>query len=256
MNIPGFLNNAEIERLKDTYPELRSSSCPTCGGAGYFRWEAEKRVCVCEQQKRLHMRYLHAGIGATYQRLSWSDLKIPAEMYEPAMDWIEHADEFIRAGMGLLLHGPVGTGKTLLANLVLKELVKKDLDCYCTTFAGAVENFTATWRDNEEKKIFARRFMGSQVLVLDDLGKEFRSSTHLSSTTFDHILRTRVQNSRPTILTTNMTPRDMRGGYGGAVLSLLVEKSIEVPLSGADFRPASHDRTVAEIRNKEVRPIV
>lgn len=52
----------------------------------------------------------------------------------------------------------------------------------------------------------------------------------LGPTTFDYILRTRVCEGRPTILTTNMTAADVKTGYGAAVLPLLVEKSIEVHL--------------------------
>ena len=45
----------------------------------------------------------------------------------------------------------------------------------------------------------------------------------LGPTTFDYILRTRVCEGRPTILTTNMTAADVKTGYGAAVLPLLDE---------------------------------
>ena len=93
------------------------------------------------------------------------------------------------------------------------------------------------------------------MLLLDDLGKEFRRSNRLQQTTFDHILRTRVQNNRPTILTTNMNAAELSIGYGASVLSLLVEKSIELPLPGVDFRPLAHSRAVAEVGAGELGPI-
>lgn len=256
MSIPGYLSNTDLERLQANNPELRSGRCPTCRDKKKFRWKGKECDCLCSEQKRLFVRYLHAGVGDTYQRLSWGDLSVPSEQLGPVIDYLDNAEDYINRGMGLLLHGPVGTGKTLLMNLVIKELVKNKYDSYATTFANTVEAFTATWGDKEEKRIFARRFMNSQVLGLDDLGKEFRASNGLPVTTFDHILRTRVTANRPTMLTTNMSAAELQHGYGGAVLSLLVEKSIEVPLKGADFRPISHDRTVKEIRNKEIRPII
>lgn len=254
--IPGFLGDEEIDRLERLHPEIRDRKCPTCAGTQVYRWRGEEHECLCSEQKRLRLRYLSAGIGDTYQRLSWQDLHVNTDMLTPIIDYLDNAEDYIRAGMGLLLHGPVGTGKTMLVNLVLKELVKRDWDCYYTTFAGAVENFTSTWGDKDEKRHFHRRFLSSRLLGLDDLGKEFRASTNLSVTTFDHILRTRVQNNRPTFLTTNMVPVEMRAGYGASTLSLLVEKSVEVPLSGVDFRPTSHGRTLEEIRAKETRPII
>lgn len=254
--ISGYLSDKELERLKEHHPELRDGRCPTCKDAGTYRWQGQEHDCCCGQQKWLFTRYLHAGIGETYQRLSWTDLQIDKDQLAPVLDYLDHHVNYIDRGMGLLLHGPVGTGKTLLSTLVLKELVRAKYDCYATTFAAAVENFTATWGDKDEKKVFTKRFLNSQVLLLDDLGREQRNSNRLPQTTFEHVLRTRVQHARTTILTTNMTAQELQGGYGHNALSMLVEKSIEVPLTGADYRPTSKLRTMQEIQDNEKRPIV
>lgn len=256
MSVPGFLSNQDLTRLEEQYPELRSGRCPTCADKKVYRWQGAEHGCVCDEQKRLYVRYLNAGIGDTYQRLSWTDLAMDPQQYAPVHAYLDDAEDYVRAGMGLLLHGPVGTGKTLLGNLVLKELVKRDYTCFGTTFASTVEAFTAGWGNNKaEKDWFARKFMHSQVLLLDDLGKEFRSAAGLSPTTFDHIIRTRVQSARPTILTTNMSAQELQNGYGSAVLSMLVEQSVEVELTGEDFRPQRKDIKTAEVKAKETRPI-
>lgn len=249
-----FLSDADLTRLKKQHPHL--DRCPTCRGKGTYVWNGNIIPCNCEKQKRLHVQYLHAGIGVTYQRLMWSDYTGPGHLLDPALDYIDHSEAYIDRGIGLYLWGDVGTGKTMIANLVLKELVKQGRNCYATTFSSTVEAFTAGWNSAEEKQRFADRFMYSEVLLLDDLGKEFRRQNGLHQTTFDHILRTRVQAGRPTLLTTNMTSEEIRTGYGGAVLSMLVEQSIEMPLPGADFRVTANERTVAEVRAGEVRPIV
>lgn len=255
--IPGILSDAEMERLLRDYPHLcRPGHCPTCNDTKVYRWQGQEHECLCAEQKRLLVRYLHAGIGLTYQRLGWTDVGFDLSQYPQLTDYLDNAPAYVSRGVGLIIHGPVGTGKTMLMNLVLKELVKANYDCYSTTFAGAVENFTATWGDKEEKKIFARRFMSSQVLGLDDLGKEYRASNRLPQTTFDYILRSRVQSARPTILTTNMGAMELMNGYGGAVLSLIVESAVEIELKGEDFRPKRHDLTLSEVKAGEVRPIV
>jgi DNA replication protein DnaC len=250
-----IFSDAELRLLKQTNPEV-GSVCPTCRDKEFYLWLGERHECACSQQKRLHTLYSHAGIGLTYQRLTWDDLEIPDEQLEPVQDYIKNADAYIARGIGLFLSGPMGCGKTLIANMVLKGLIVDGYDCYATTFSETVESFTATWGDNEEKKRFAQRFMRSKVLLLDDLGKEFRSRNNLSATTFDMILRKRVFEARPTILTTNLSPIEVRSGYGAAVLSLLVEQSIEVPLTGGDYRAKAHERVITEVRAGEVRPIV
>jgi DNA replication protein DnaC len=248
-----YLSDDELDRLKQEHPDLARGICPTCKGKGHYRWEGIRRDCMCREQKRLYTRYLHAGIGITYQRLTWGDLG--AEVNPVLMDYLDKAEAYIDRGVGLFINGPVGTGKTMLAMLVLKDLVKADYSCYATTFANTVEAFTSTWGDNDEKKRFADRFMFSDVLLLDDLGQEQRTANRLPQTTFDRILRTRVQDGRPTLLTTNMNATEIKVGYGAPVLSLLCEQSIEIPMSGDDYRPRAHDRTIAEARSGETRPI-
>lgn len=244
----------ELSRLRAEHPEMDLWRCPTCHDVGSYRSiTGGTAMCDCARQRDLYMMYLHAGIGLTYQRLSWGDLR-EIEVPPPVAEYMDRADAYISRGVGLFLNGAVGTGKSLVAYLVLKELVRAGHDCYAATFSQTVESFTAGWKNPEEKVEFANRFMRSRVLLLDDLGKE--ASTRLSPTTLDHILRTRVQESRPTIVTSNLMAGGVESGYGTAVLSLLAEQSIGVEFGGDDFRPLANARTITEVRSGEVRPIV
>lgn len=227
----------------------------TCRGEGAYIWDGSTCKCDCGQQLSLQTRYSRAGIGLLYQRMDWADVKVAPTLLEPVHEYLANIDAYVARGVGLFISGSVGSGKTLIGNLVLKELVNRSYDCYGTTFAATVESFTATWGDAAEKRHFANRFMRSKVLYLDDLGKEFRNSSGLSKTTFDYILRTRVQEARPMILTSNLNAMEVKTGYGASVLSMLVEQSIEVPLSGDDYRPEAHNRTISEVKAGETRPI-
>jgi DNA replication protein DnaC len=252
----GYISDADLKRLNDAYPER--GLCPTCRDTGFYTWKDEKHTCNCMEQKRLNTQYSHAGIGKLYQRLGWDDLKDPSTPTEglarqTVEDYVAKLDEYVDSGMGLYLWGDMGTGKTLIATLVLKELIKKGYDCYSITFEKTIEQFTKTWGDNEEKELFSKRFIRSRALLLDDLGKEYRNK--LSPTTFDNLLRSRVQEERPTLVTTNMKPSEVQSVYGVGALSMLVEQSIEVPLTGADFRPYARTRKQDEIYAGQKRPI-
>lgn len=249
-----FLSDSELAAVEAEHPEVRDGACPTCRGAGKYVWLGMPHDCDCRQQRHLYMRYARAGVGLSYMRMDWTDVHVPEEQLQPVYDYLAKVEEYVSSGMGLFLSGMAGTGKTLVANLVIKDLVRRGHDCYATTFVGAIDNLTSSWRDNNEKRRFARRFELSRVLALDDVGKEF--SGKLAGHTLDRILRIRDQEARPTIITTNLTGPQVHNGYGGPVLSLLVGKSIEVPLSGGDFRVESRTRTVTEIERGETRPIV
>lgn len=255
-----FLSDEEAERLYRLYPSLgRSPSkyCPTCNKKGTYFWDGKEHECDCEYQLQLHKHYLAAGVGVTYQRLDWTDFEGSDEVIKGAFKYLGNHEEYARRGMGLYLTGQPGTGKTLVANLMIKEMIKHGYTCYATTFAQTVEAFTAGWRDKSEKDYFQRKFLRSEVLLLDDFGRELRGTKlALAESTFDAILRQRVQEGRVTFLTTNLDDVEVEDGYGAAILSLLREKSIQASLAGDDFRPKANRREMWEVDNKLTRPIV
>ena len=254
-----YLSDEESSRLYRNHPQLGRSYetyCPTCDKTGTYLWRGEVHNCDCEQQLQLHKHYLAAGIGLTYQRLDWDDYLGPTKILDGVMKYLELRNQFLKRGMGLYFPGTPGTGKTMLTNLVLKELVKDGRRCFAATFAQTVEMFTAGWSDKADKEYFQRKFINSEVLLLDDLGKELRGTRiALAETTFDAILRQRVEAGRATILPTNLTPEDLEEGYGAPILSLLREKSLEVVFDGDDFRSRAREREVDEVLAGEMRPI-
>ena len=254
-----FLSEEEAARVYDRHPEMSSDPqewCPTCGTTGTYRWQGKEHQCDCVLQLQLFKHYCASGIDLDYQRLGWDDLEVQTNGATDAfVEYTQNLDKYASQGFGVLLFGPPGTGKTLVATLILKELIKKGYTGYSSRFSRMVEDFTAGWHDNAEKKFFARKYVGSQVLLLDDLGRISRSSSKLAESTFDYILSSRVNDGRPTLLTTNLTTAELESGYGAAVLSRLVEQSIAVETVGVNFRTKAHNRKWAEIKAGEKRPI-
>lgn len=253
-----ILSDGEAELLYQRRPELRAGPddyCPTCAKTGTYRWQGVEHTCDCARQLQLAKHYSAAGIGVGYQRLDWGDFDGDEVLLTQVLKYLENHQRYIDRGIGLLFHGRIGTGKTLVATLIIKELIKRGYSCFVTTFAETIESFTASWGSRESKDRFAEKFMGSQVLLLDDLGRELRTGSNLPQSTFDMILRRRVSENRPTIVTTNSTPAELGTGYGAQVLSLLMEQSIAHEFTGEDFRPRANLRTRTELDADETRPI-
>lgn len=248
-----MLSDEDIVRLESRYPKIHQ--CPTCSGTLQYFFRGEQRKCDCMIQRQLHKHYLNAGIGMTYQRLDYHDYHGDRELLEGLAKYCENYERYASRGIGILLIGSFGTGKTMLANLILKEFVRGGYRCFATTFAQTIDMLTASWKSNEDRQYFQRRFVDSEILLLDDVGRELRSKSNLAESTFDNILRTRVQEGRPTFITTNMSAEELGDGYGAAILSLLKEHSIVYEMSGQDFRAQSNTRTLNEIREGETRPI-
>ena len=244
-----FLDDEEIDYLEQKHPQFdlfNKNGCPTC----------QDRSCGnCKEQLQLYKHYLRAGVGLNYQRLTWDDFHGDQKAYDLARIYLGQHKDFVKGGMGILYHGTWGTGKTLLTSLMAKELVKLGYSVYFATFTQMVDEFTRGWGSNEDKARFESKVVKSDIFFLDDIGKEFRTKNNLSEATFDHVMRQRALDNRPTFITTNMALEELMDGYGGAIFSLLKERVIEHNMEGIDYREYARDRTLDEIKQGTTRKI-
>ena len=228
------------------YEKIVKRGCPTC----------DDNTCgECKSQLQLYRHYLNAGIGFSYQKMNWDDFHGDERALELARVYLTRHKDMTRGGMGVMFHGSWGTGKTLLSTLIAKELVKLGYSVYFATFTQMVDEFTRGWGSNEDKARFESRVVKSDIFFLDDVGKEFRTKNGLPEATFDHVLRQRALDSRPTFITTNMSMEELQTGYGSAIFSLLKEKVIVHNMDGIDYREFARDRTFQEIADGKVRKI-
>lgn len=254
-----YLSDQDASYLYDRYPNLPKSpdrGCPTCEGEKTFRWHGEDHKCECNSQLQLHKHYLLANIGVLYQRLCWEDYTGDPKAQDLTHLYLTKHKEMTRAGLGLIYHGGFGTGKTMLVTFVAKELVKLGYTVYFTTFSEMIDQFTKGWGDNAARARFEKKIVESEVFILDDVGKEFRTKNNLAESTFDHVLRQRAVDARPILLTTNMEQEDLVEGYGAAIFSLLRERSVIHQSNGDDYRSNARERTLDEVFKGEIRPIV
>lgn len=258
-----ILTQEQIDFLEEKSPQFQKIvdiGCPTCSGTKEYIFTGKKQDCICRQQLQLYKHYEKSNIGLTYQRLTWLDYRGDQTAYKVSHQYLTNHQSMVKSGVGLMFHGEegvsnFGTGKTLLVSLMAKELVKLGYSVYFCTFGEMIEEFTKGWSSDKDKKHFEASIVNADVFVLDDVGKEFKTKNNLSESTFDYVLRQRVQDSRPTLLTTNLSPKKLAEGYGSAIFSLLTERSVSHGMLGEDYRPKARERTLKEVMSQEVRPI-
>jgi DNA replication protein DnaC len=258
------VTDVQLARLKEIYPDSARAlaKCVTCRNEGVFRWrgpdgEPVDYACDCKGQLELHLWLLDAGLDLRYQRLSWDDVTgVDRDVTKAVHDYMINAEAYAGSGIGLVLYGMRGNGKTLLSTLLLKSLMGGGRSGYFTTFQNMLDLYTSGWRSPEEKAWFDKAVRHTGVLVVDDMGRENDGRFKVAEEAFDHVLRARVAADRPTIVTSNKTLDELGQLYSLNALSLLDESTVKIEFSGEDFRPQQQTRRMEEAKLGLRRPVV
>lgn len=158
-------------------------------------------------------------------------------MYEDLMSYIEWFPDNWRLGTGMTLVGAAGLGKTTLACAAAVTLVDTyEYVCAYTTLDAYIRdqqklmslgklNDDADARE-EMQRIFHKDWVfrrGAYLLVLDDVGREYRTGSGWAAQEFDSLLRERYDAGLPTIITTNMSVERWAGEYSPSMQSFVGE---------------------------------
>jgi DNA replication protein DnaC len=202
-----------------------------------LRTPAEIRARILQRWANIPPQYL----GNT---LDDFDRKADPAAYDAVAKYLTR-DWTWRSAKGLLLVGGPGRGKTLLATVALQEAMRHNQAVRFETLAGYVKHHQALIKaekheDEEEverlETLIYRCENFFRFLVLDDVGKEYRSATGYAGAVFDNLIRTRYSQGLPTILTTNVPVARWDKEYSEAMRSYVQEACVLVPFVGPDFR--------------------
>jgi DNA replication protein DnaC len=205
--------------------------CSLCSGTGWQmvrterngRTVTEARRCECFRKThgqrlleaaRIPRRYLHC-------ELSNFEHEGPFRSLAPAhMAARRFVDEYPLESAGLLLTGPIGCGKTHLAVGIIKALMEqKSASClfwdYRELLKEIQNSYNASVQATEMQVL--RPVFEAEVLVLDELGAA--KPTEWVWDTVSHILNTRYNDKRTTIITTNYKDQAAAAAETGAARS-------------------------------------
>jgi DNA replication protein DnaC len=209
----------------ETAPE-----CPLCGSTGWKSIEIPGKAnrvtrCDCRSESRTARLLKSARIPARYEHCSLADFETDfsgAHRSLPAARLAagRFAEEYPIEKTGLLLIGPVGTGKTHLAVGIIQELIKgKGVPCRFCDYRELLKEIQNSYNPSVQTTEFEilRPVFETEVLVLDELGAI--KPTEWVWDTVSHILNSRYNEKKTTIITTNfqnLPPGDVQSFRGSA----------------------------------------
>lgn len=179
-------------------------------------------MCACQtaaydqrEQKRKHREFLdrvekNRSVGLTDPVLRKhtfeNDLGYNPKQMGMAKQFVRHWDEFKKDSMGLLLWGPVGTGKSFIAGCIANALLDKGVPVMMTNFARLLNKLTDMY--SGDRNAYINSFNSFPLLIIDDLGVE-RNSEFAREQVFN-IIDSRYRSQLPMIVTTNLTVDELK----------------------------------------------
>lgn len=148
-----------------------------------------------------------------------------------------HPVAAIRQGPSLLIVGSIGVGKTHQSYAAVRALAVSG--AYCGwLFTTAADCYAALRpRPGIDSEAEFSRFAKAGLLVLDDLGAA-KNSEWTEEVNY-RLINHRYEHERPTLITSNVPPKDLRDALGARVASRLAEMTTQVVLKGQDRRRRS-----------------
>jgi len=151
-------------------------------------------------------------------------------------------DELKDGGVGLLLSGPVGCGKTYAAACIANALTDNGVGVLMTSFPRILKSQLPL---NE----IVRQSDAFDLIIVDDLGAE-RDTDYAAETVFQFI-DNRYKSKLPLIVTTNLAPKDLREQTDmryRRIYDRVLEMCIPMVFSGDSRRNAKRKEKAALLR--------
>lgn len=222
-------------------------TCPACRDTGYV----EGKMCDClkaaykaEASKELSSVLDLRGQSFDSFNLGYYDdargnngdspRSIMTATYEFCK---KYANDFRETSPNLLFRGGTGLGKTFLSACIAGVVSGKGYSVVYDTCVSVMDAFEAQKfgrGDADEADTKVRRCLNCDLLIVDDLGTEM--STSFVQSALYSLINARLTNGKKTVISTNLTPEEMRSRYLASTVSRLEGEYIVLRFAGQDIR--------------------
>lgn len=238
--LPNILNGCHLE-------EDGLYHCDVCGEARQYIipngfLEGKKVHCICkclvnerdrqERQAQIseNERKRRRCFGAGWEQMSkWTfenDDKQNLNITKACQDYVRDFDKFYKDGVGILMYGNVGGGKSYMSACIANALIDKGKSVLMNNFSELINILQGTL---EDRQAFINSLNNYSLVVIDDLGIE-RNTEYMQEQVYN-IINTRYKANKPVIVTTNLSMKEMLNPSDEGRLRIydrLLEKSFPV----------------------------
>ncbi|MBQ9132046.1 MAG: ATP-binding protein, partial [Clostridia bacterium] len=220
--------------------------CEACKDTGYVGI----KMCTCMRRSLIEAGMESSGLSALMQVQSFENFSTDYYREDPRIYRImcdnfnrvkAYAREFTLENgnhpQSMLFLGGTGLGKTHLSTAVARKVIERGYDVFYNSAVGMLSDFEYRRFGNglvQNEGDDTARYTECDLLILDDLGTEVVNQFTLSC--LYHVINTRLNLKKPTIISTNLLSADLRKIYGDRIASRLMGEYLVFSFCGIDVR--------------------
>ncbi len=257
MKEQGLALKEEYDRLLAEHHVTQSDvtpqyQCSRCKDTGFV----DGRMCQCLKNLQRQMAFQRLSMDAplensTFEEFSLEyyreDEKAYRQMEKVLAACKRYADNFRADSPSFLFWGGTGLGKTHLSLAIAGKAIEKGFGVVygsAQSFAVALERERfLREQDMAEDADVQSQLTDCDLLILDDLGTE-ASSNYVKSAFYD-IINSRMMKNKPTLISTNLTMKDLEKRYTPRFTSRIAGYYSKVQFLGNDVRLQKRRRKTA-----------
>ena len=204
-----------------------------CADERRERKEAKRR----EYERMSYMTMLRSEAFRDMPAAGWrfESAAVTTPQLAKARGYAQNWDEFKKAGIGLLLFGNVGTGKSYAAGCITNALIDRLESVLFVGMSDVVNRMQGNF--GADRDSYMTSLMRPELLILDDLGAE-RNTSFGKERVFDVINRRRLT-GKPMIITTNIPIVTMQKAASldeRRIYDRILEVCVPIRFDGENFR--------------------
>lgn len=168
--------------------------------------EKKKQEEYEEQMRRINRLKEASMMDKKYREVTFDKYEVREEnkkVFEMAKKYVDRFQDMYKKNQGLLLYGPVGTGKSFTAACIGNYLLDNAKPVIMTSFVKILQDI---WENGREAE-YITILNSASLLIVDDLGTERETDYALEKVY--NIIDSRVRANKPMIITSNLELNDM-----------------------------------------------
>ncbi|WP_243112887.1 ATP-binding protein [Caproiciproducens galactitolivorans] len=218
--------------------------CKKCSDTGYI----DGRMCSC--MKKLLRAQAYENLNkltplslSTFESFSldyYPDIaengrESPRRIMEKVFyNCQNYARNFSLSSPSLIMQGGTGLGKTHMSLAIANTAIKKGFGVVYCSVNNIITQLEHEHFGRDAQGDTDRLLLECDLLILDDLGTEFRSA--FSCAEIYNIVNTRLMTQKPTIISTNLSLQELQERYTERFASRIMGDYVRVLFCGKDNR--------------------